>query len=73
MNEDAFTKSSDSAPLCSSCREMRLGNTLYRVVSKFNKELDWNGTLEKLAVRRAAAEPLQPPESGALMAEGMTS
>lgn len=60
MNEDA------------SCREIQLGNTLYRVVSMVNKEFDWNGTLEKLAVRRAVADPLRPTEDDIPMAEGKT-
>ena len=42
-----------------SYREVRIGNTVYRVTSIFTGEKDLGTTLEQLAVRRAMNEPLQ--------------
>ena len=39
-----------------SYKEVRIGNTLYRVTSVFTGEKDLGKTLEQLAVRRAMAE-----------------
>ena len=39
-----------------SYREIKIGNTLYRVTSVFTGEKDLGKTLEELAVRRAMAE-----------------
>ena len=40
----------------SSYREVKIGNTLYRVTSVFTGEKDLGKTLEQLAVRRAMTE-----------------
>jgi len=40
----------------SSYREIKIGNTLYRVTSVFTGEKDLGKTLEQLAVRRAMTE-----------------
>jgi len=40
----------------SSYKEMKIGNTLYRVTSIFTGEKDLGKTLEQLAIRRAMAE-----------------
>ena len=39
-----------------SYKELRIGNTIYRVTSVFSGEKDLGKTLEQLAVRRAMAE-----------------
>jgi len=39
-----------------SYKEVKIGNTLYRVTSVFSGEKDLTKTLEQLAVRRAMAE-----------------
>lgn len=39
-----------------SYKEIRIGNTLYRVTSVFSGEKDLGKTLEQLAIRRAMAE-----------------
>lgn len=39
-----------------SYKEVKIGNTLYRVTSVFTGEKDLGKTLEQLAVRRAMAE-----------------
>ena len=41
-----------------SYREVRIGNTIYRVTSVFTGEKDLGKTLEQLAVRRAMNEPV---------------
>ena len=41
-----------------SYRELRIGNTIYRVMSIFTGEKDLGKTLEQLAVRRAMNEPV---------------
>lgn len=41
-----------------SYREVRIGNTIYRVTSIFTGEKDLGKTLEQLAVRRAMNEPV---------------
>ena len=41
-----------------SYREVRIGNTVYRVTSIFTGEKDLGKTLEQLAVRRAMNEPV---------------
>ncbi len=43
-----------------SYKEVKIGNTLYRVTSVFSGEKDLVHTLEQLAVRRAMTE-LTPP------------
>jgi hypothetical protein len=43
-----------------SYKEVKIGNTLYRVTSVFSGEKDLGHTLEQLAVRRAMTE-LTPP------------
>lgn len=40
-----------------SYREVRIGNTIYRVTSVFTGEKDLGKTLEQLTVRRAMSEP----------------
>ncbi len=40
----------------SSYKEMKIGNTLYRVTSIFTGEKDLGETLEPLAIRQAMAE-----------------
>ena len=45
-----------------SYKEVRIGNTLYRVTSFFSGEKDLGKTLAQLAVRRAMAE-FSPPSS----------
>ena len=50
MNEQTNTTVSTSY------KEVKIGNTLYRVTSVFNGEKDLGQTLEQLAVRRAMAE-----------------
>lgn len=44
----------------SSYKEVRIGNTIYRVTSFFSGEKDLGKTLEQLAVRRAMTE-FSPP------------
>ena len=41
-----------------SYREVRIGNTIYRVTSIFTGEKDLGKTLEQLAVRMAMNEPV---------------
>lgn len=41
-----------------SYREVRIGNTIYRVTSVFIGEKELGKTLEQLAVRRAMNEPI---------------
>ena len=43
-----------------SYKEIKIGNTLYRVTNVFSGEKDLGHTLEQLAVRRAMTE-LTPP------------
>ena len=50
MNEQTNTTVSTSY------KEVKIGNTLYRVTSVFTGEKDLGQTLEQLAVRRAMAE-----------------
>ncbi len=45
-----------------SYKEVKIGNTLYRVTSFFSGEKDLAQTLEQLAVRRALAET-EPPQA----------
>lgn len=45
-----------------SYKEVRIGNTLYRVTSVFTGEKDLGKTLEQLAVRRAMSE-LEPTKT----------
>ena len=42
--------------ISTSYKEVKIGNTLYRVTSVFTGEKDLAQTLEQLAVRRAMAE-----------------
>lgn len=49
-NHTAFTNPS------ASYKEVRIGNTLYRVTSIYSGEKDLGETLEQLAVRRAMTE-----------------
>ena len=49
-NHTAYT-----AP-ATSYKEVRIGNTIYRVTSFFSGEKDLGKTLEQLAVRRAMSE-----------------
>ena len=44
-----------------SYKEVRIGNTIYRVTSVFSGEKDLGKTLEKLAVRRAMNELASAP------------
>ena len=44
-----------------SYKEVRIGNTIYRVTSFLSGEKDLGKTLEQLAVRRAMAEFSPPP------------
>lgn len=39
-----------------SYKELRIGNTIYRVTSVFSGEKDLGKTLEQLAIRRAMAD-----------------
>lgn len=43
-----------------SYKEVRIGNTIYRVTSFFSGEKDLGQTLEQLAVRRAMTEAAPP-------------
>lgn len=45
----------------SSYKEVRIGNTIYRVTSIFTGEKDLGKTLEQLAIRRAMEEPASAP------------
>ena len=45
-----------------SYKEVRIGNTIYRVTSFFSGEKDLGKTLEQLAVRRAMTE-FSPPSA----------
>ena len=45
-----------NAQQTTSYKEIRIGNTLYRVTSVFSGEKDLGKTLEQLAVRRAMAD-----------------
>ena len=47
----------------SSYKEVRIGQTIYRVTSFFSGEKDLGKTLEQLAVRRAMSEAI-PAASG---------
>ena len=47
----------------SSCKEVRIGKTIYRVTSFFSGEKDLGKTLEQLAVRHAMSEAI-PAASG---------
>ena len=44
-----------------SYKEVRIGNTIYRVTSVFTGEKDLGKTLEQLAVRRAMSELTSAP------------
>ena len=46
----------DNKKPTTSYKEVKIGNTLYRVTSVFTGEKDLGETLEQLAVRRAMAE-----------------
>ena len=50
----------------SSYREVKIGNTLYRVTSVFTGEKDLGKTLEQLAVRRAMTELSSCPATSQL-------
>ena len=50
--------------MTTSYKEVRIGNTLYRVTSVFTWEKDLGKTLEQLAVRRAMAELTSSPSQG---------
>lgn len=45
----------------SSYKEVRIGNTIYRVTSIFTGEKDLGKTLEQLAIRRAMEELASAP------------
>lgn len=55
MDQTTLHKKTDT-----SYKEVKIGNTLYRVTSVFSGEKDLGHTLEQLAVRRAMTE-LTPP------------
>ena len=46
---------SDNTPM-TSYKEVKIGNTIYRVTSVFTGEKDLGKTLEQLAINRAMAE-----------------
>lgn len=46
----------NQAAQTTSYKEIRIGNTIYRVTSVFTGEKDLGKTLEQLALRRAMAE-----------------
>ena len=50
------TNMTDNKKPTTSYKEVKIGNTLYRVTSVFTGEKDLGKTLEQLAVRRAMAE-----------------
>ena len=50
------TRMEKKAKQTTSYKEIRIGNTIYRVTSVFSGEKDLGKTLEDLAVRRALAE-----------------
>lgn len=49
-------KQTTHATPTTSYKEVRIGNTIYRVTSFFSGEKDLGKTLEQLAVRRAMSE-----------------
>ena len=51
----------DKSKVTTSYKEVRIGNTLYRVTSVFSGEKDLSKTLEELAVRRAMSELVSAP------------
>lgn len=51
----------NESKITTSYREVRIGNTIYRVTSVFTGEKDLGKTLEQLAVRRAMDELVSAP------------
>ena len=51
----------DERKTTTSYKEVRIGNTIYRVTSVFSGEKDLGKTLEQLAIRRAMAELTSHP------------
>ena len=51
----------DNQKTTTSYKEVRIGNTIYRVTSVFTGEKDLGKTLEELAVRRAMNELASAP------------
>ena len=51
----------DNPKTTTSYKEVRIGNTIYRVTSVFTGEKDLGKTLEELAVRRAMNELASAP------------
>ncbi len=51
----------DERKTTTSYKEVRIGNTIYRVTSVFTGEKDLGKTLEQLAVRRAMTELVSAP------------
>ena len=49
-------KNESKSKATTSYKEIRIGNTIYRVTSVFSGEKDLGKTLEQLAVRRAMAD-----------------
>ena len=54
--EVVIMKEQTNSIISTSYKEVKIGNTLYRVTSVFTGEKDLGQTLEQLAVRRAMAE-----------------
>lgn len=52
MNDESKTRTAATT----SYKEIRIGNTVYRVTSVFSGEKDLGKTLEQLAVRRAMSD-----------------
>ena len=51
----------DEPKTMTSYKEVRIGNTIYRVTSVFTGEKDLGKTLEQLAIRRAMSELVSVP------------
>ncbi|MEY8232486.1 hypothetical protein AALA82_12790 [Oscillospiraceae bacterium 50-16] len=56
-----YTMKNDAAKVTTSYKEVRIGNTIYRVTSVFTGEKDLGKSLEQLAIRRAMSELASAP------------
>ena len=50
----AETSNTNTAPVASVHREVKIGKTIYRLTSKYEGEKDLDATLQRLAVKQAA-------------------
>ena len=56
-----FEMRTDETKITTSYKEVRIGNTIYRVTSVFTGEKDLGKSLEQLAIRRAMTELTSAP------------